>query len=324
MKKNFIFYAMGLGILFAFNSCGDNEDEPQVQVEEPTLEFLNSSECLKDWEHNDNPDIAIEPRNMVPGFQYNSETAVLTIELNDFNSSCSTKPKQSLQLVGDTIKVLTYSDTKEDENCFCFYNLKSQVSNLKKGIYYVEFSSYGHIDDIIGFDLNYTTPEGYIERWIDVPREEQKTNDVTIINGKSECTQNTSSDTTLKSSTINDLPDSLDLGNVIVIKPFEETPIVFSYEKGLKELTLSTTKILAGCDGTLVHDISLSGDTIKLNIKGEGGKSSGDVSVNCICTYNLTSKVIGLEPKLYHITKCGYLQQEVIDLTREDEGVVYQ
>jgi hypothetical protein len=93
----------------------------------------------------------------------------------------------------------------------------------------------------------------------------------------------------------------------------------FDKEKGEVELTLEN--LVLNCAATPKMDIRFSGDTIIFNAYNAGSEEA-----NCICRYNLTSKVKGVESKVYYIRPERFTDAEdlqVLELSQKSEGAVY-
>ena len=92
----------------------------------------------------------------------------------------------------------------------------------------------------------------------------------------------------------------------------------FDKEKGEVELTLEN--LVLNCAATPKMDIRFSGDTIIFNAYNAGSEAA-----NCICRYNLTSKVKGVESKVYYIRPERLTDAEdlqVLELSQKEEGSV--
>ena len=92
----------------------------------------------------------------------------------------------------------------------------------------------------------------------------------------------------------------------------------FDKEKGEVELTLEN--LVLNCAATPKMDIRFSGDTIIFNAYNAGSEAA-----NCICRYNLTSKVKGVESKVYYIRPERFTDAEdlqVLELSQKEEGSV--
>ncbi len=92
----------------------------------------------------------------------------------------------------------------------------------------------------------------------------------------------------------------------------------FDKEKGEVELTLEN--LVLNCAATPKMDIRFSGDTIIFNAYNAGSEAA-----NCSCRYNLTSKVKGVESKVYYIRPERLTDAEdlqVLELSQKEEGSV--
>ena len=93
----------------------------------------------------------------------------------------------------------------------------------------------------------------------------------------------------------------------------------FDKEKGEVELTLEN--LVLNCDATPKMDIRFSGDTIIFN-----AYNAGSDAADCVCRYNLTSKVKGAESKVYYVRpefSIGEETVQVLELSQKSEGTVY-
>ena len=87
------------------------------------------------------------------------------------------------------------------------------------------------------------------------------------------------------------------------------------------ELELNLENFVLNCAATPKMDIRFSGDTIIFNAYNAGSEEA-----DCICRYNLTSKVKGAESKVYYIRPERFTDAEdlqVLELSQKNEGVVY-
>lgn len=87
------------------------------------------------------------------------------------------------------------------------------------------------------------------------------------------------------------------------------------------ELELNLENFVLNCAATPKMDIRFSGDTIIFNAYNAGSEEA-----DCICRYNLTSKVKGVESKVYYIRPERFTDAEdlqVLELSQNNEGAVY-
>ena len=87
------------------------------------------------------------------------------------------------------------------------------------------------------------------------------------------------------------------------------------------ELELNLENFVLNCAATPKMDIRFSGDTIIFNAYNAGSEEA-----DCICRYNLTSKVKGVESKVYYIRPERLTDAEdiqVLELSQKSEGAVY-
>ena len=97
--------------------------------------------------------------------------------------------------------------------------------------------------------------------------------------------------------------------------------ITYKYDSSKDEVELNFENVKMNCAAKPKMDISFSGDTI---IFSPYDANTGD-HAECICIYNLTSRVKGVESKVYYI-RPFYLQNEenikVLELSQKEEGVL--
>ena len=99
--------------------------------------------------------------------------------------------------------------------------------------------------------------------------------------------------------------------------------IVYKYDSSKGEMALNLENAVMNCAAKPKMDITFSGDTIILT---PYDADTSEIKANCVCLYNLTSKVKGVESKVYYI-RPSYLRNEedikVLELSQKEEGVVY-
>ncbi len=99
------------------------------------------------------------------------------------------------------------------------------------------------------------------------------------------------------------------------------TKLGYKYDKEKGEVELTLENLVLNCAATPQMDIRFSGDTIIFN-----AYNAGSDAANCICRYNLTSKVKGAESKVYYIRPERLTDAEdlqVLELSQKNEGAVY-
>lgn len=98
--------------------------------------------------------------------------------------------------------------------------------------------------------------------------------------------------------------------------------IVYKYDSSKGEVELNLEDAVFNCAAQPKMDITFSGDTI---IFTPYDADTSEIKADCVCLYNLTSKVKGVESKVYYI-RPSYLRNEedikVLELTQKEEGVV--
>ena len=98
--------------------------------------------------------------------------------------------------------------------------------------------------------------------------------------------------------------------------------IVYKYDSSKGEMALNLENAVMNCAAKPKMDITFSGDTI---IFTPYDADTSEIKADCVCLYNLTSKVKGVESKVYYI-RPSYLRNEedikVLELTQKEEGVV--
>ena len=99
--------------------------------------------------------------------------------------------------------------------------------------------------------------------------------------------------------------------------------IAYKYDSAKGEVELNLENAQMNCAAKPKMDITFSGDTIIFN--AYNSDTSG-VMAKCICLFNLTSKVKGVESKVYYIRPEKSTDAEdiqVLELSQKEEGVVY-
>ena len=98
--------------------------------------------------------------------------------------------------------------------------------------------------------------------------------------------------------------------------------IAYKYDSSKGEMALNLENAVMNCAAKPKMDITFSGDTI---IFTPYDADTSEIKADCVCLYNLTSKVKGVESKVYYI-RPSYLRNEedikVLELTQKEEGVV--
>ena len=98
--------------------------------------------------------------------------------------------------------------------------------------------------------------------------------------------------------------------------------IAYKYDSAKGEVELNLENARMNCAAKPKMDITFSGDTIIFN--AYNSDTSG-VMARCICRFNLTSKVKGVESKVYFIRPINSTDAEdvqVLELSQKEEGVV--
>ena len=98
--------------------------------------------------------------------------------------------------------------------------------------------------------------------------------------------------------------------------------IVYKYDSSKGEVELNLEDAVFNCAAQPKMVFTFSGDTI---IFTPYDADTSEIKADCVCLYNLTSKVKGVESKVYYI-RPSYLRNEedikVLELTQKEEGVV--
>lgn len=112
-------------------------------------------------------------------------------------------------------------------------------------------------------------------------------------------------------SSVDDAVDSYDKA----IIPY----ISYKYDTKSKEVELVMNNIVAACDADMKMNVNVNGDTLTL-VPYLTNESIAD----CMCTFNLTSKIKGALAKAYYIKLHSQDPNErIIDLAKNTEGVIY-
>ena len=98
--------------------------------------------------------------------------------------------------------------------------------------------------------------------------------------------------------------------------------IVYKYDSSKGEMALNLENAVMNCAAQPKMVVTFSGDTI---IFTPYDADTSEIKADCVCLYNLTSKVKGVESKVYYI-RPSYLRNEedikVLELTQKEEGIV--
>ncbi len=99
--------------------------------------------------------------------------------------------------------------------------------------------------------------------------------------------------------------------------------IVYKYDSSKGEMALNLENAVMNCAAKPKMDITFSGDTI---IFTPYDADTSEIKADCVCLYNLTSKVKGVESKVYYI-RPSYLRNEedikVLELSQKEEGEAF-
>ncbi len=99
--------------------------------------------------------------------------------------------------------------------------------------------------------------------------------------------------------------------------------IAYKYDSSKGEVELNLENATLNCAAKPKMDITFSGDTIIF--KAFNSDTSGAMA-RCFCLFNMTSKVKGVESKVYFIRPINSTDAEdvqVLELSQKEEGVVY-
>lgn len=98
--------------------------------------------------------------------------------------------------------------------------------------------------------------------------------------------------------------------------------IVYKYDSSKGEMALNLENAVMNCAAQPKMVVTFSGDTI---IFTPYDADTSEIKADCVCLYNLTSKVKGVESKVYYI-RPSYLRNEedikVLELSQKEEGIV--
>ena len=96
----------------------------------------------------------------------------------------------------------------------------------------------------------------------------------------------------------------------------------YKFDSTKGEIVLNIEKIVLNCAAIPKMDFKFNGDTIIFNVYDA---NTGD-QADCICTYDVTSKVKGAESKVYYVRpefSIGEETVQVLELSQKSEGTVY-
>jgi hypothetical protein len=98
--------------------------------------------------------------------------------------------------------------------------------------------------------------------------------------------------------------------------------IAYKYDSSKGEVELNLENAVMNCAAKPKMVVTFSGDTI---IFTPYDADTSEIKADCVCLYNLTSKVKGVESKVYYI-RPSFLRNEedikVLELSQKKEGVV--
>ncbi|MBP5703124.1 MAG: hypothetical protein J6X12_00315 [Paludibacteraceae bacterium] len=101
------------------------------------------------------------------------------------------------------------------------------------------------------------------------------------------------------------------------------TKLVYKYDEAKGELELTLEHAILECASIPKMNVKFSGDTILL--LPYNADTSG-IHANCICLYDLTSKVKGVESKVYYVRpeySTGEENVQVLELSQKNEDFVF-
>lgn len=101
---------------------------------------------------------------------------------------------------------------------------------------------------------------------------------------------------------------------------FDDQTIVYKFDAEKGELELKFEHTVLECEAQAHVDLSFNGDTIIYLVNN--ADTSG-IHANCICVYDIESKVKGVQSKVYYIRPAYLFDEEqikVLELSQKSEG----
>ena len=153
--------------------------------------------------------------------------------------------------------------------------------------------------------------------------DENNNGDNTTNNGGGTTTSNLSAEFVGASDCLKNALDDIELKDATRATYMDgQSSISYKFDSANGELELILQDAVLNCAATPKMDIRFSGDTIIFNPYN----STPEHLAKCICIFNLTSKVKGVESKVYYIRPEKLTNVEdvlVLELSQKNEGVVY-
>ena len=101
---------------------------------------------------------------------------------------------------------------------------------------------------------------------------------------------------------------------------FDDQTIIYKFDETTGELELKFEHAVLECEAQAHVDLSFNGDTIIYSVYNA---DTSDIHADCICVYDIESKVKGVQSKVYYI-RPAYLfdegQIKVLELSQKSEG----
>lgn len=101
---------------------------------------------------------------------------------------------------------------------------------------------------------------------------------------------------------------------------FDDQTIIYKFDETTGELELKFEHAELTCSAQAHVDFSFNGDTIFYSIYDA---STSGFSTNCICVFDIESKITGVLPKVYYIRPLVLFDEEqikVLELSQKSEG----
>ncbi|MBP5455788.1 MAG: hypothetical protein J6Y37_04765 [Paludibacteraceae bacterium] len=265
----------------------------------PAIDSVKSSSCKNELAGQDAMDAtslatnigwnrALGASDTLVYYKFDGNAGTGTIVSYNILLNCCAEISSLLQVKNDTISILSIEAVEDSLlacDCICTYDVTTTLKKLSA-------QKYHFIVDGAEFDVD-LSPAGIAEGFVKVgPRgaflrsSECKMNDLSQADGLADSIPQPASDTLMESPRLND-------SQILV-------SYQFNVEKGTGVIT-SLNQVL-NCCAERGSEVSVSNDTIVIRTvenlqRGDDGEL---LMCDCICTFDITTQLAGLEKKWYH------------------------
>lgn len=302
-----------------FISC-DDEDNNDNDVVTPTnnnsnggsttstlsAEFVSASNCLRNSLDVTRADVDEEVYPLTLSYKYDSSKGEVELTLYNMELNCAGNAKMELSFSGDTIFVGATSDF--GARCFCDFDVTSKVKGVQSKVYYICPVNTRDAEEIKAIELSQKEEGSFVYTNFDEFRK-MSSNDGST-------TPALSGEFISASDCLGSPWDFNETRSVM----FDDQAIVYKFDADKGELDLKFEHAELTCSAQAHVDFSFNGDTIFYSIYDA---STSGFSTNCICVFDIESKITGGLPKVYYIRPLVLFDEEqikVLELSQKSEG----